>query len=318
MLILLDCRPLQHAGADNEKVRFLLSCAAGLTAQKGVKWLFLLNKRAPALSLPEGEKVLTGRSFRIVARTARKYKADLIMMTDGGSANATKVPQCSWVFGPPGSGKRLDKLRMRARAVFSFREIFPGVHVVNPPPEEAAAPLSVEAREKIKERLAEGKEYFYTEIAGAKSSEVINLLKAFSLFKKRQLSNMKLVLAGEDVGLTEKLSSYKYRQDVCLCPRTGVEQLAGAYAVISLNREGSLGIDVLNAWKAGVPVIAAEESEAVLRVPAGDPAPLADGLKSLYKDETLRNELIGKGARRVAGLSLGAAVGTIWDAIGRN
>jgi len=53
-------------------------------------------------------------------------------------------------------------------------------------------------------------------------------------------------------------------------------------------------------------------------VPAGDPASLADGLKSLYKDETLRNGLIEKAGLRVADLKLQEAVTTIWDAIGRN
>jgi hypothetical protein len=65
-------------------------------------------------------------------------------------------------------------------------------------------------------------------------------------------------------------------------------------------------------------VITSADREAVVRVPAGDPASLADGLKSLYKDETLRNGLIEKAALSVADLSLRQSVTTIWDAIGRN
>jgi glycosyltransferase involved in cell wall biosynthesis len=177
----------------------------------------------------------------------------------------------------------------------------------------------VEERERVKGQIAEGKEYFFTDINGVAVSAVINLLKAFSLFKKRQLSNMKLVLAGEgDAAIIEKLDSYKYRQDVCLCPKVAGDQAGGAYAVISLPRRDSLGLDVLNAWKAGVPVIASEDREAVLRVPAGDPAALADGLKSLYKDEVLRNELIGKAGLLAANFSLRQSVITIWEAIGGN
>jgi len=130
---------------------------------------------------------------------------------------------------------------------------------------------------------------------------------------------MKLVLAGAgDAGIAEKLDSYKYRQDVCLVPRVEGNVVEGAYAAISLERRGSLGIDVLNAWKARVPVITSADRDAVLRVPAGDPASLADGLKSLYKDETFRNGLIEKAALSVSDRSLGRSVTMIWDAIGRN
>jgi hypothetical protein len=322
MLILLDCRPLQGPGPVSEKTRFLLSCAAGLTAQEGVQWVFLLNKGGGSLSLPAGEKVMIWKFFWPIPRIVRKYQADLIMMTDGRLAGGTKVPQCCWIPGKA-DGKMVEKVR-GARAVLCFadmtdKDAFPGIHAVPPAPDEEMAPLSMEAREAVKGRVADGKEYFYTDIAGASLSGVINLLKAFSLFKKRQLSNMKLVLAGEgDPGIAGKLDSYKYRQDVCLVPGGEEEMMGGAYAAISLERRGSLGIDVLNAWKARVPVITSADREAVVRVPAGDPASLADGLKSLYKDETLRNGLIEKAALSVADLSLRQSVTTIWDAIGRN
>ena len=322
MLILLDCRPLQRPGPDSEKTRFLLSCAAGLTAQEGVHWIFLLDQGGRALSLPAGEKATARKVLWPVARIVRKYHADLIMMTDGRLAGGTKVPQCCWIPGKA-DDKVLEKMGA-ARAVLCFgdktnKEVFPGVFTVPPAPDEGITPLSMEAREAVKGRVADGKEYFYTDIAGAPQSGVINLLKAFSLFKKRQLSNMKLVLGGEgDPGIAEKLDSYKYRQDVSLVPKVEGDLIGGAYGAISLERRGSLGIDVLNAWKARVPVITAADREGVLRVPADDPASLADGLKSLYKDESLRNGLIEKAALIVADLSLRQSVTTIWDAIGRN
>lgn len=301
MLILLDCRPLQQAGAASERTRFLLSCAAELTVRQGVEWLFLLDKRGD-LPLPAGKKIVARKSFWLIPRIARKHKVELIMMTGGKPVTATKVPQYCWVSGGTflrdPSGKDVP---------------------VAPAPDEVMVPLSQEDRESVKGQVAEGKEYFFTDINGAAVSEVINLLKAFSLFKKRQLSNMKLVLAGEaDAEIVEKLDSYKYRQDVCLLSKAGDGQVRGAYAVISLPRRDSLGIDVLNAWKAGVPVITSEAREAVVQVSAGDPATLADGLKTLYKDEALRNELIGKAALRSADFSLRQSVRTIWEAIGGN
>jgi hypothetical protein len=315
MRIFLDCRPLQQAGPDSERARFILSCVTGLTLYRGVEWLFLLNGKGVDLALPAGEKILARKSFWLVSRTARKYKADLIMMTDGRKVRSS-IPQCSWM--PGGSSLRLSS----------------GEDVkVLPAAEERVAALSVEERERIKGAIADGKEYFLSDITGADIAEVVNLLKAFSLFKKRQLSNMKLVLAGKGHSrVTGMLDSYKYRQDVSLRPGGGMEEvIGGAYAMVHMARQDSLGMDVLNAWKAHVPVIAertdvlagllagdTEAGEAVLQVVAGDPVPLADGLKSLYKDEAFRRELIEKAVVRSAPLTLQRSVTMIWEAIGRN
>lgn len=304
MRILLDCRPLQEAGADSERTRFILSCVTGLTVYQGVEWLFLLSGKGAALSLPAGERIMARRSFWLMAGIVRKYKADLIMLTDGRSVRSP-APQYRWM---PGSAS----LRLSSGDIVT----------VPPAAEEGVEVLTVEERERVKKAIAEGKEYFLSDITGVDDPSVVGLLKAFSLFKKRQLSNMKLVLLGKArPGVIEKLDSYKYRQDVCLDPGLGRgEVTGGAYGVVHLAGRDRLGLDVLNAWKAHVPVITTgtEGGEAVLSVAAGDPAPLADGLKSLYKDEGFRGELIGRAAVRAGDLNPRQPVAMIWEAIGRN
>ncbi len=311
MLILLDCRPLQRAGTDSEKTRFILACATELAVRQGVEWLYLLDEKGGSLPLPEGATRLFRKTFRggagdkiwydwLIPRLARRHKVQLVMTTGGRMADSGKLPQRCWKQ----SGKGL---------FLSYA----GTDIpVLPAPDEWVTPLSAEDRERVKREVAEGKEYFFADITGVGASGVVNLLKAFSLFKKRQLSNMKLVLSG--AASVDKLDSYKYRQDVCLYSGTGREQVEGAYAVVSLPRRDSLGIAVLNAWKARVPVISSDDGEGVMRVPVDDPGALADALKSLYKDEGFRKELIGKGTLRVADFSLQQSVATIWDAIGRN
>jgi hypothetical protein len=162
----------------------------------------------------------------------------------------------------------------------------------------------------------------------------MNLLKAFSLFKKRQLSNMRLVLAG--AGAIDKLDSYKYREDICLFSGEAKGLMEAAYAVIHSPRRNDPGIAVLNAWRARAPVIMLEEGkegtkgtagakalagaaaapEAVLRVRADDTAGLAEALKSLYRNEGIRNELIEKGASRVADLSIRGSAAVIGELLG--
>ena len=302
MRILIDVRPLQAEGAGSERSRFLLSCISGLSALKGVEWVYLLNE-GEDLPLPAGEKVMPKGLFRRIAGIAKEQGADLVMMTDGKEARTSQA-QCWWL-------KERPVLRVGT-----------GAEVVVPlAPGEGIVPLSMEERALAKGRIAEGKEYFFVDIAGVPPAEVIEMLKAFSLFKKRQLSNMKLVLAGgKDKELAGKLDSYKYRQDVILHPGGDGMLVGGAYAMVRLAERGSWGIDVLNAWKAGVPVILAEAGENgdMLRVVKGDPALMAEGLKTLYKDERYRGELIEKGRLAVAGAGIDRTVAMIWEAIGGN
>ena len=90
-------------------------------------------------------------------------------------------------------------------------------------------------------------------------------------------------------------------------PDVGMVALAGAAYAVLLPVEGnSLGATLLNTWKAGVPVIAADgglfaemAQGAVLGMVPGDPASLAGQLMRIYKEEDLRKELIGKGFERL-------------------
>lgn len=77
-----------------------------------------------------------------------------------------------------------------------------------------------EEREQIKNTYTEGREYFLFTGNIYPPDQLILLLKAFSHFKKWQLSNMKLVLAGptnkKTAKLKEKLATYKYKEDVVI------------------------------------------------------------------------------------------------------
>ena len=67
------------------------------------------------------------------------------------------------------------------------------LHVINPGIDEIFKPLDWEEKEIIREKYAEGKAYFLFSGDINRRSNLINLLKAFSFFKKRQKSNMMLL-----------------------------------------------------------------------------------------------------------------------------
>jgi glycosyltransferase involved in cell wall biosynthesis len=158
-------------------------------------------------------------------------------------------------------------------------------------------------------RYAAGKEYYVVAVEEPKL-DLINLLKAFSQFKKRQQSNMQMIFAGEglkkDFGFIEKLETYKYRSDVHvyddISEHDFIKLISASYAFIQPFNNDETGALILNAFKANVPVIAIEKenlreiaADAVLYADMSETESLANQLMLLYKDESLRAQLIEKG-----------------------
>lgn len=156
--------------------------------------------------------------------------------------------------------------------------------------------------------------------------QITTLLKAFSLFKKRQQSNWKLVITSP-IKINEtvlQLQAYKYRDDIVLITiansnKEFYEQGAGAYATIDLAYSG-LSIYNLESMKAGVPVLAYTAPgmgniEGIQQIKTNDIADIADGIMLLYKDEVLRNDLIEKGKTIAAQYSWEQSTNIFWDLI---
>jgi len=370
MLILLDCRPLFAEGLDSERTRFIFSTAAALSRDSAVKWLFLADQSSQTHLIPDlaGSSILVHRAFpgrmgwrlwydRLIPRLAKKHKVDWIMLTGGVAAAPRKtsgaIPQCLWMpeKANPAEGKgylplyagRLRESLSRVAVLFCFssadRSWLEGqvqgtdpakFEVVTAWPSEAAVPLSIAEKEAIKQEYAAGKEYFLADVALSDEEGITQLLKSFSLFKKRQRSNLQLVLTGRkplpESQLSQRLGTYKYREDIHWCEPADAEgRLTGAaYALVFPFERKTLGIPVLNAWKAEVPVIIAKDSgfrdmagEGVLVAEKGDPASLAGHLMTVYKDEELRKDLIGKGRARVAAYSPQQTLSEITAALSR-
>jgi len=168
-------------------------------------------------------------------------------------------------------------------------------------------------KQGVKETLTGGAEFFYCEAGWNHTDDAIELLLAFSAFKKRMLSGMKLVLAGtepKDKNWGERMASYRYRNDVVLLPGPipATEKnriLSAAYALLHLSAEP--GIRTLQfALCAGVPAITRPHKvfmemcgQAVLYCTDQPGENLAQNLMRIYKDEALRNVCVTAG-RQIA------------------
>jgi glycosyltransferase involved in cell wall biosynthesis len=359
MLILLDCRALFLAGPDTEKSRLVFSVVTALVRDSQWQWLLVAGPTDTVPDLPGTrlirQRVLGGRlGWRIwydvlLPRLVKKQKAALLITT-GGIAAKTPIPQCLWMpervnpregrsYPPLYPGRLTESLR-RAAALFCYsdrdrdwlvaRETGTGnkTVVLHPSPARAAAPLSIDGREAAKAEFAQGREYFLADGTAAGEEGWVYLLKAFSLFKRRQHSNLQLIVKGiPNDGWQKRLETYKYREDVHWRPSTAADSrlMAGAYAGLFLFEDETLGEPLLEAWRSGVPVIGKSGGilqelggDAMLGAEGTDPAGLAAHLMSVYKDEQLRSRLIGLGEARLAAFQPEHAIDAVRSNIRRS
>ncbi|MEO6818763.1 MAG: glycosyltransferase, partial [Ginsengibacter sp.] len=142
---------------------------------------------------------------------------------------------------------------------------------------------------------------------------LLNLLKAFSTFKKRQKSGMQLVMTGNEgfnfEAFSTSLQTYKLRAQVKLLPHLGPEEkkeiFAGSYALIIPSGFDSCAENIFFAMQNSIPVLAAENTMAVelcgeagIYFNSNDIKNMAEKMMFIFKDEDKRKELIEMGKKR--------------------
>lgn len=287
----------------------------------------------------------------------KKYKADVFVSCDGFCSLGTNVPQCivvhdlSFLHYPSFNKKAhtifykryIPRFLKKAGSIatvsdfskqdiLSFYKNIPAskINVVYSGVKEIFKPVGEKEKKAIKEQYTSGKEFFIYVGAIHPRKNLENLLKAFSVFKKRQQSGMKLLLAGRLAWkyqpFLEKLKTYKYRDDVVLTGYVNDEELSrilgSAYAMLYPSLFEGFGVPVLEAMHCDVPVITSINSsmqeiaqEAALYCNPSDYNSIADKMMLLYKDENLRKKLIIKGKEIFPKYSWDATAEAIWQNI---
>lgn len=195
---------------------------------------------------------------------------------------------------------------------------------------EIFKPVFWQQKSVVKQTFTEGLEYFLYAGPVQEQQNLLALLKAFSFFKKRQKSNMQLVIASPiaitDNGFIKSLSSFKYRSEVKLVENVQEEDMAkiiaSAYALVYPAIHQPAAVLATAAMQCEAPVIIAHTAtakeiygEAVLYVNADDFNDIADKMMLIFKDEDKRFELIAKGRQRAAFYQWDNAVSIIAQAI---
>ncbi len=326
-------RPYEERFVQGENVRAVVT---GPAARHPLLWKFWYDVRIPAI--------------------LKKYGADVFVSADGFCSLHTKLPQClvvhdlAFLHYPPAIKRShllyykryTPKFLAKATSIvtvsqFSKEDIVQQysidpsrIDVVYNGVKEIFHPLNEEEKTTTKAKYTEGKEYFVYTGSIHPRKNLINLLKAFSVFKKRQQTNMKLVLTGRLAwkyeSFKENLKSYKYRNDVVMTGYVDETELASitgaAYGMVYPSLWEGFGVPVLEAMRSDVPVITSPASsmEEIARDAAlyADPeshVAIADKMMLLYKDENLRKEMIRKGQTVAEGYSWDRTAGLLWNCI---
>jgi len=289
---------------------------------------------------------------------AKKYKADILINTNGISSLRTKIPQCILVqnlsflqypqfvekkhlkvykkFIPSSFNKAKTIVTVSQAAKETIIENYKidaaKIDVVGSGVNKLFKPIDWREKESIKEKYADGKEFFLFAGSADAINNLIILLKAFSFFKKRQKSNMQLLIALEPSmqlkKFTQSLETYKYRNEVKLLENLHEEELAkitaAAYSYISASlSENTLPV-LLKAMKcapvivSNLPVFREICADAALYANPDSFEDFADKLMLIFKDEKKRNELIEKGKEQSHLYDWDKTAHSLWEAIAKS
>lgn len=284
----------------------------------------------------------------------KKYKIDVFLSPDGYCSLRTKIPTCLvihdlafehypehfkfshrhyWKFFQPKFAKKAK--RIVTVSEFSKQDIVKyygtpedKIDVACNGAHEAYHPLDWKEKEAVKAQYADGCEYFVFAGSLNPRKNIINLLKAFISFKKKQRSNMKLVVVGRMAGKYEELLEMKenmpFKEDVKWVGYMNVDELSkvigSAYAMVYPSFFEGFGIPILEALKCNVPAIAGNTSSmpevtgnAGLLVDPNSSDDIAEKMEMLYKDETLRAKLIAAAPEQVQKFTWERSAEVVWD-----
>ncbi|MGC4104645.1 glycosyltransferase family 4 protein [Ferruginibacter sp.] len=191
--------------------------------------------------------------------------------------------------------------------------------------------LNEEEKKASRARYSEGKPYFFFVGSMHPRKNMLRLIQGFTEFKKNTGSDLKLVIAGaalwDQSALQEVYTTSAYKSDIHFAGRLSDDELksalGAAYALSFVPVFEGFGLPVVEAFEAGVPVLASNVTS--LPEVAGDAAVYADpfnvqdiakGMQLLYENKDgLCPSLIQKGFEQKKKFSWDATAAMLWQTI---
>lgn len=191
--------------------------------------------------------------------------------------------------------------------------------------------LDEEEKTKVRRKFAAGEEYFLFVGGMYRRKNLIGLLSAFELVKKRSNSPKKLLIVGKSVGesadFLSALDRSPFKNDVILAGRVDDDKevqriMASAFALCYVSILEGFGMPMVEAMRSGIPVIASNTSsmpeiggDAALYADPFDIEDIAGRMQDMIEDEELRKELIGKAELQVEKFDWNLSAGLLWQSL---
>jgi glycosyltransferase involved in cell wall biosynthesis len=280
---------------------------------------------------------------RKLEKIVKKKQIDLLISLDEVCSLRSEIPQLLLINNLPaykrGARQFLQKAKriavtsnfLKKRIIDRYKLAEEKIDIIYQGIDRRYVPLSFEEKERTKQKYTEGKEYFLYAGDIDPDKNLINLLKAFSFFKKRQKSNMQLVIISNKLSGSEfqdSLKTYKYREEVKLLHNLPFKEqtkiMASAYAFVSPSLQENFPDKIIAAMQCEVPAIANNMNmeviteicgNSVLYTNANNFEEIADKMMLLFKDENKRNEFIAKGRKQALQYSADKTADLLWQSI---
>lgn len=191
-------------------------------------------------------------------------------------------------------------------------------------------PLTHEEKQLTRVKYSNGKPYFIFVGALHPRKNLINLFKAFDLFRNRCDETVHLLIVGAKKWWTPAIeqayNDMKFRNDVIFTGRLHNSELnmvlSSALALTYVSYFEGFGIPILEAFRCETPVITSNVTsmpevagEAALLVNPFSVSSIAEAMNQVHSDLNLRNQLINKGKLRSAKFSWDQTATRLWETI---
>ena len=195
---------------------------------------------------------------------------------------------------------------------------------------ENFTPASDEEKIHIQNKYTKGAPYFLFIGTLHPRKNLINLFKAFDLFKSTTDSDFKLLIVGRKMWWTKKIQAVfhnlKHKDDILFAGRVNDDELckvtAGAYALTYVPVFEGFGIPLVEAMSCGIPVITSNVTsmpevveEAGILVDPFSVEEIALAMTNIVADHLLRNELVAKSKIQAKKFSWEKTADLLWKSI---
>lgn len=195
---------------------------------------------------------------------------------------------------------------------------------------EIFQPVTEAVKKTIQGELTDNCDFFVCIGVLVPRKNIVRMLQAFEAFKKISGSRVKLVIVGQKLFMTSEIektyATSKVKHEILFTGHITTEKLrdilGSALSLVYVSYFEGFGMPIIEAMHSNVPVITSNitsmpeiAGNAALFVDPFSVDSIANGMLSIYKDETLRKALIEKGKIQRQAFSWDSTAKQVWQSI---